>query len=72
MRNRCAIQSIVITLSVLKRAAIFTLLASVFRRLSKFSSVSDRLSNSSRTSRSVSAQCSGEARRQPGLAGLLV
>src|SRR2546426_12734296 len=35
IRNRCAIQSIVITLSALTRAAIFTLTASVFPRPSK-------------------------------------
>src|SRR5207247_1405177 len=53
IRNRCAIQSIVITLSALNRAAIFTLTASVFRRPSKSSSVQPRFFNSPATKRSA-------------------
>src|SRR5436309_13563 len=53
IRNRCAIQSIVITLSALNRAASFTLTASVFRRPSKSSSVHPRFFNSPATKRSA-------------------
>jgi hypothetical protein len=55
IRNRCAIQSIVITVSALKRAAIFTLTASVFRRRPNSCPVGHRTGATSRLAHDVSA-----------------